>query len=121
MPSISVMIYLRSPSKMNFRTPGHFRPDFLTVFYILTIISFLFPCIFLKLRSPDKHVLRTPVNVFKEKINSEHPDKLPGVRDTLYVMSLSQKKKEKVTLDFGLKLFLIGRKTSYYKQLFKLL
>ena len=46
MHSMSIMIYLRSPGKMSLWTPGHFRPDLLTAFYILLTISFRFPCIF---------------------------------------------------------------------------
>ncbi len=67
---------------MSLRTPGHFHPDLLIVFYMLSTTSFRFPCIFLNYDLLKNMCYGHPVNVFKEKINSDHPDKLPGVQDT---------------------------------------
>ncbi len=78
MPSIIIMIYLRSPGKMSLRTPGHFRPDFLTVFYILSSISFRFPCIFFNYDLLTNMCYGLPVNVFKGKNQFRTPSRITG-------------------------------------------
>ena len=75
-PSISIMIYLRSPGKMSLRTPGYFRPDLLTVFYILLTISFRFPCIFFNYDLLTNMCYGLPVNVFKVKNQFRTPERI---------------------------------------------
>ena len=77
-PSISIMIYLRSPVKISLRTSGHFRPDFLTVFYILSTISFRFPCIFFNYDLLTNMCYGLPVNVFKGKNRFRTPWRITG-------------------------------------------
>jgi hypothetical protein len=90
------MIYLRSPGKMSLWTPGHFRPDFLTVFYILSTISFRLPCIFLNYDRLTNMCYGLPVNVFKGKNQFRTPERITGcpghLVQNVFVPFLSKKK-----------------------------
>jgi hypothetical protein len=83
-PSISVMIYSRSPGKISLRTPGHFCPDFLTVYFTYCRpFHFDFPVIFLITISWPTCVTDTRYTFLKAKINSEHLDGITGCPEHL--------------------------------------
>ncbi len=53
-------------------------PDFLTVFYILSTISFRFPCIFFNYDLLTNMCYGLPVNVFKGKNQFRTPEQITG-------------------------------------------